>query len=83
MTGAATARGTASATAGATAAATAGALGLAMVKLLSVIGDRNAKKDDGIEAKSEIVRRFCCSSFRCVADHVVSAWVKGNHLQAD
>jgi hypothetical protein len=26
-----------------------------MVKLLSVIGDRNAKKDDEIEAKSEIV----------------------------
>jgi hypothetical protein len=30
--------------------------------LLSVIGDRNAKKDDEIEAKSEIVRRFCCFS---------------------
>jgi hypothetical protein len=52
-----------------------------MVKLLSVIGDRNAKKDDGIEAQSEIVRRFCCSSCRCVADRVVSAWAKGNHLQ--
>jgi hypothetical protein len=52
-----------------------------MVKLLSVIGDRNAKKDDKIEAKSEIVRRFCCLSCRCVADRVVSAWAKGNHWQ--
>jgi hypothetical protein len=54
-----------------------------MVKLLSVIGDTKAKNDDGIEAKSEIVRRFCCSSCRCVAYCVVSAWVKENYLQAD
>jgi hypothetical protein len=58
-------------------------LRVSMVKLLSVTGDRNAKKDDEIEAKSKIVIQFCCSSCRCVADRVLSAWVKGNHLQAD